>query len=353
MTPRTLSFSRLSGLGPLPKLFEAEEGRPALQRLLASEDVRLDGLPPSTPIPFPNLNEVFNRATRLSGDILFPLRVALSMRPEDYGPLVIYALGAATLEAGIKRLNRFAALQSSASILVLRDARGEAAWSLEYIRARGLRVDRHALHVLAPMIAFIRRYAGASAEPIQLELPSGADTGHGAIGEALGVPVRAAADVFRVVFPSEWLNRQRPRARSEQILSYLDMMAYYRGDVLPRTMTDTVAALLAPVIGATELDLDAVAGKLKVSRRSLQQHLNAEGTSFRDISLGVRIRQAQRLILASREPMAQVALAVGYSDQAHFTRAFKMLTGSTPDEFRRVSRDAARLPEIDSLASQG
>ena len=250
MTPRTLSFSRLSGLGPLPKLFEAEEGRPALQRLLASEDVRLDGLPPSTPIPFPNLNEVFNRATRLSGDILFPLRVALSMRPEDYGPLVIYALGAATLEAGIKRLNRFAALQSSASILVLRDARGEAAWSLEYIRARGLRVDRHALHVLAPMIAFIRRYAGASAEPIQLELPSGADTGHGAIGEALGVPVRAAADVFRVVFPSEWLNRQRPRARSEQILSYLDMMAYYRGDVLPRTMTDTVAALLAPVIGA-------------------------------------------------------------------------------------------------------
>ena len=34
--------------------------------------------------------------------------------------------------------------------------------------------------------------------------------------------------------------------------------------------------------------------------------------------------------------IAQVALSVGYSDQAHFTRAFKTLTGLTPQEFRRL-----------------
>ena len=340
MSTRAPSFSRLSGLGPLPRLFEAEEGLPALQRLLAIADVRLDGMAPSTPIPFPNLNELFNRATRLAGDILFPVRVAQTMRPEDYGPLVVYALGGTTLEAGIRRLNRLATLQSNASILVLRDTGREAFWSLEYVKARGLRVDRHALHVLVPMVGFVRRYAGRLAEPIALDLPANADAAHHVIAQSLGIPVRPAADTFRVVFPSDWLKRRRPRNEAEQVIGYGDMIAYYRGAILPRTVTDTVAALLARAVGGGggELDLDTVAEKLNVSRRTLQQHLSFEGTSFRDVSLGVRMKAAQQMILISRESISQVALAVGYSDQAHFTRAFKFLTGETPAEFRRRGR---------------
>ena len=41
------------------------------------------------------------------------------------------------------------------------------------------------------------------------------------------------------------------------------------------------------------------------------------------------------MILTRSVPIAEVALSVGYSDQAHFTRAFKVLTGLTPQEFRR------------------
>ena len=86
-------FTRLSGLGPLPRLFEATEGATSLNRLLAGEDIHLDRMTAGTIIPFLSLNEVFNRATRLSGDVLFPIRVAQAMRPEDYGPMVEFALG--------------------------------------------------------------------------------------------------------------------------------------------------------------------------------------------------------------------------------------------------------------------
>ena len=43
-------------------------------------------------------------------------------------------------------------------------------------------------------------------------------------------------------------------------------------------------------------------------------------------------------MLGGDAAIAQVALSVGYSDQAHFTRAFKTMTGLTPQEFRRLNR---------------
>ncbi|WP_431877213.1 helix-turn-helix domain-containing protein [Amycolatopsis sacchari] len=36
---------------------------------------------------------------------------------------------------------------------------------------------------------------------------------------------------------------------------------------------------------------------------------------------------------AERTPAAEVAHFCGYADQAHFTRDFRALTGSTPGEF--------------------
>lgn len=329
-------FARLSGLGPLPRLFEAGEGGPALGRLLVESELRIEGLPPTTPVPFASLNEIFNRASRLSGDPLFPLRVAEAMIPEDYGPMVSFALQGATLGDGIGRLVRMSPLQSNATRLTLRNVGHRAHWSLLYHSARGLRVQHHALHVLVPMINFIRRYAGSTARSFELRLVAPADPSIRALEDALAVPIRTGADEFAVVFPSEWLGLARTGRMT--VFTLRETLAYYRREALPRSMSDTVAALIAPAVGETGIDLDVIASRLAVSRRTLQQRLNAEGSSFRDISLRVRIARAKDLIAAAEAPIAQVALAVGYSDQAHFTRAFKTLTGSTPQEFRQTLR---------------
>ncbi len=48
----------------------------------------------------------------------------------------------------------------------------------------------------------------------------------------------------------------------------------------------------------------------------------------------VRIRKAREL-LDQRMPIAEVSLAVGYSDQSHFTNRFKRALGITPGEYLR------------------
>jgi len=48
-----------------------------------------------------------------------------------------------------------------------------------------------------------------------------------------------------------------------------------------------------------------------------------------------RLARAARLLRESDESLAAIAAAVGFCDQAHFSRAFKTQTGATPAAFRR------------------
>ncbi|WP_189266926.1 helix-turn-helix domain-containing protein [Streptomyces fuscichromogenes] len=52
----------------------------------------------------------------------------------------------------------------------------------------------------------------------------------------------------------------------------------------------------------------------------------------------VRIDHAARLLRSTELPLAEVAAAVGYSDQSHFTRRFRVHTGMTPGQYRRKER---------------
>lgn len=48
-----------------------------------------------------------------------------------------------------------------------------------------------------------------------------------------------------------------------------------------------------------------------------------------------RIRRAQRLMLKSRDTLSQIACACGLTDQAHLTRLFRSIVGTTPMSWRR------------------
>ena len=109
------------------------------------------------------------------------------------------------------------------------------------------------------------------------------------------------------------------------------MARQYRQD---RLLSRRIVRLLAADTGGPP-DAAAIAGRLKVSVRSLQRHLHDEGTSLLALKAGARRDRAEDLLRRADVPIKRVARLVGYSDELSFGRAFRSWTGSTPAEYRR------------------
>ena len=54
-----------------------------------------------------------------------------------------------------------------------------------------------------------------------------------------------------------------------------------------------------------------------------------------------RVERAQQLMLLSKEPLSQIALACGFADQAHYCRVFRDVVGLSPNAWRRRNMNLA------------
>jgi AraC-like DNA-binding protein len=78
--------------------------------------------------------------------------------------------------------------------------------------------------------------------------------------------------------------------------------------------------------------------------RSFQRSLRAAGVRFSDVLEEQRFLAARRLLADGDRKVIEVAAALGYSDSANFTRAFRRWAGLSPQAFRRAVAGARTAP---------
>lgn len=79
-------------------------------------------------------------------------------------------------------------------------------------------------------------------------------------------------------------------------------------------------------------DLSAEAGVHPVHLSRVFRRFQREGLG--EYTRRLRIRAACPYLLNLELPLAEIALLTGFTDQSHFTRAFRRVTGLTPNAFR-------------------
>jgi AraC family transcriptional regulator len=87
-------------------------------------------------------------------------------------------------------------------------------------------------------------------------------------------------------------------------------------------------------------DLSAEAGvhPANLARVFRRHHGCTPGAYLRRL----RIEAARRALIETLDPIADIALAAGFSSQAHFTRVFHRMMGGSPARYRRSERTATR-----------
>jgi AraC family transcriptional regulator len=86
---------------------------------------------------------------------------------------------------------------------------------------------------------------------------------------------------------------------------------------------------------AGDVSLIELAGQAQLSPRYFaMQFKRAFGVSPHRYVLRERVLEAQRRLASRRMSISEVALSLGFSDQSHFSQAFRRLTGTTPKRFQ-------------------
>lgn len=85
-----------------------------------------------------------------------------------------------------------------------------------------------------------------------------------------------------------------------------------------------------------EIGVDAICRQVGVGRRTLERKLQSQlGVSIAGAVRARRLREVQRLLLETREPIAAIAGAAGFSSPERLSKVFRATSGMSPSEFRR------------------
>ncbi|MBL8659724.1 MAG: AraC family transcriptional regulator ligand-binding domain-containing protein [Rhodospirillales bacterium] len=195
------------------------------------------------------------------------------------------------------------------------------------------------LFSLMVMIDVVRLAAGPRWQPIAVYLPRGEQGRSRAYEALLGAPCHRGTDCWTLVFDKDLLAQTLRFARSasrssDEIMAGLQRTAP-AGD-FEGSLRQLIASMLS--LGAPTLNAVAEAGGL--SPRTLQRRLSECGRTYSDLVEDARFDAAKRLLRRNDLRIVDIALELGYSDAANFTRAFRRWSGSAPR--------TARISEIRS-----
>lgn len=151
--------------------------------------------------------------------------------------------------------------------------------------------------------------------------------------EYFGCKINYGQDRDSLDFKGELADAKNPQANPELLKTLETRLdrALENLDNLHR-YTNQVNQCINFMLGQTPVSIGTVANKLGYSETQLARNLKDEQSSFRDILKDIRKQTAEFYLKQERQSLANIALALGYSDQSAFTRAYKSWHGRPPSK---------------------
>jgi len=323
-----LALTRASTIGPIVDI--VDRGGGSVERVFSAAELPLHlSETPDALVPLRDQFKLVEFAARELGDEALPARLATSAGIAGLGAYGKRFIAAPSLGTAIRMGNDIigSTLQSATRMTLTVD-RGLARWTYDVADPARIGRQKNAILATGYIVHLLRRFVGANWTPNRAELPGAPPQGRTAI-EALYRCEIVSGNEVAVSFPADFLEIPNPAP------AHCDAVEIDRA--LPPS--DDFCASVRELIRLSLLDKRPqrawVARRLNVSVRTLQRRLREQGTSFAEAVRGIVEQRAVELLRRRNVSVTEIAYELGYSDPAHFTRAFVHWFGEPPQVWRR------------------
>jgi AraC-like DNA-binding protein len=320
--------------------FFLEIGAPVDERL---EDSKLPAElaeTPERPCPSRALYGVIDRLADDAGVSDVGLKVGARTRIRSLGGFGHEVANAATLGNAIRTAQRLMpAVHTGRSLTLSCDGpRARLSSRLDEAQLSPSPWDDH--FVLLLMIDLVRMAAGPGWRPEAVAIQTPGVEGLRDCAPLANARIRCGADTTMVTFPRALLHQRLASGRAAASVSESSAHGRFDATPLPTELTGSLQAVVECLLAEDSSDLATTAAIIGTSRRTLQRQLRASGDTFSHVLARARLARARGLLDETPFRVIDIAFELGYSDHAHFTKAFRRWTGLTP----RAYRSGAEVP---------
>ena len=184
-------------------------------------------------------------------------------------------------------------------------------------------------YVLSVMVQLVRLAAGPDWIPerayLQSDSAAGVEQGGFLGGTRLHLAQNCTAiEIPRCLLPMA-ITTPANSVATEPLSDELPIEQRFSNNLLP---------LIESMLGNVPTTINQLADHLAIHPRSIQRLLAHEGKTFSQLLEQARLDRATNYLNNTDISITKLALELGYSDAAHFSRAFKRWQGQTPRSFR-------------------
>lgn len=287
-------------------------------------------------LPMPLWQSLLRRASEHLQEPALGLRIAAGISPRHFGVVGYTALACATLGEALQRLERYhalvydvnpARLHSDGQYMQLEwgiacgcpgqlvDETGIAALVQLARNLTGQALPMRRVHFVNPAPADLRPYREFFAGEVLFGQPS---TLLSLPLSYLQLPLRQADPALLALLDAQAESFLRQQ-HSANLLSHCQQQ-------------------LIPLLRSGNASLSSLGERLHRSPRTLQRHLQAQGSSFQQLLDDTRRQLAEGYLLDAQLPFSEIAALLGYSEQSAFSRAFKLWHGMGPLRWQQQQR---------------
>ncbi|WP_371346266.1 AraC family transcriptional regulator ligand-binding domain-containing protein [Ancylobacter sp. IITR112] len=283
------------------------------------------------------VSTVLQEAARRAGEPTFGLALAAKADPVQLGPSGHALFAGRTLRECLAAQARHMPTLQGGVRLQLVEAEGRAWWHHRFDDADPAHSAVLSEGVAGFMVAALRALAAAPAGRIRVSLPHQARAPSRAYEDMLASDVSFGSNQGLVIgFDADWLDRPNPHFAAcwPQVDGVPSAVMLQEGHD-DAALLAALERIVAAAARAGSLSLVDAARSLGLSPRTLQRRLARLGTRFEVLVDQWRHQQARQHLAAGGLPVASIARLLGYSDPAHFIRAFRRWEGDAPQLWRR------------------